>query len=601
MEVQAFAYEVAQRYVLDNAADLPADLQKRVLGWIRSRSFKRLASCLDLFDPEYHGSTTYRFLLQIGAFFKKNADFAVAASCEAAAHKSFARAERICRITNRRLDYYYERPDRLSPDLALLVAKVPKVVEEILGPFTGFLDTLPELVRLTSGASSTSNKAASAPTDKLVMPIVATSGATAYIEALAKYWGYDVSTVETTCNRISLVPKNWKTHRTIACEPAGNMPLQLAFDAWCKKRLIPYGVDLSSQLKNQEYARLGSISGHYTTLDLEMASDTVAYNAVAFCLPCDWFKYLNAIRSKDYAFERSAEGHLIKAGTYAKFSSMGNGSTFGIETLIFTACCLAAGSRDFCVYGDDIIVEPEHVARLLQLLKYFGFLVNAEKSHFDGPIRESCGSYWFKGVDVNPFYLRTSKGNTNKCLLINSMVDRTPPNGHVWNLLKRVVTESKLPLGPFDGDPCGNVWITCRGAYRKHLIRTPKGARWIAVYKKYVAADDDCYCYDERSLFLWHVAASRRGRNERQGRSGRYGVNTLYAVDGPDGTELFTQKLAVDSTSVHEADIAAAECIISSTWSASEGYTVRKRVQWLPPTAICSSLMHAWEEYLDLL
>jgi hypothetical protein len=91
---------------------------------------------------------------------------------------------------------------------------------------------------------------------------------------------------------------------------------------------------------------------------------------------------------------------------------MGNGYTFELESLIFYGLvygvCLESGcdTKDISVYGDDIII-PAHLTPLLfEVLDWYGFEVNSEKSYWFGPFRESCGADWFQGNDIRPFYLK---------------------------------------------------------------------------------------------------------------------------------------------------------------------------------------------------
>jgi hypothetical protein len=95
---------------------------------------------------------------------------------------------------------------------------------------------------------------------------------------------------------------------------------------------------------------------------------------------------------------------------YHKFTSMGNGFCFPLETLIFASICHAAYkesnlTQDFRVYGDDIIVRQSVVHRVLELLRHFGFTPNSRKTFTSGPFRESCGTDWHCGVNVRPIFL----------------------------------------------------------------------------------------------------------------------------------------------------------------------------------------------------
>jgi hypothetical protein len=123
-----------------------------------------------------------------------------------------------------------------------------------------------------------------------------------------------------------------------------------------------------------------------------------------------------------------------------KFSSMGNGFTFPLQTLIFYSLAWALQPaievgpqrpQVAVAYGDDIIVPSDVAPKLAELLRYVGFKVNAEKSFWEGPFRESCGKDYFLGVDVRPWFAkdqaspRTLVGLTNYYVR-NEMWDFVP-------------------------------------------------------------------------------------------------------------------------------------------------------------------------------
>jgi hypothetical protein len=99
-----------------------------------------------------------------------------------------------------------------------------------------------------------------------------------------------------------------------------------------------------------------------------------------------------------------------------KFSSMGNGFTFPLQSLIFYAVCKAVADshrskRPIRVYGDDIVVCDKIVHDVVDLLGFYGFSCNMTKSFLSGNFRESCGSHYYRGVDVKPYYLKDRIGN----------------------------------------------------------------------------------------------------------------------------------------------------------------------------------------------
>lgn len=208
-------------------------------------------------------------------------------------------------------------------------------------------------------------------------------------------------TVEIVNGNLSFVPKNAKTYRSIVVEPPLNGIFQAGIDTIIRSRLLSIGLDLRKQEPNQVLARVGSLTGELATLDLSSASDSISYELVAFLLPPDWFGLLKRFRTSTVNYR----GSEIKL---EKFSSMGNGFTFPLESLIFYALSSAvAGKTNVRVYGDDIIVPSKHAQELTNLLELSGFKLNRQKSFVEGPFRESCGADYLRGINIRPFYQKT--------------------------------------------------------------------------------------------------------------------------------------------------------------------------------------------------
>lgn len=216
-------------------------------------------------------------------------------------------------------------------------------------------------------------------------------------------------------NAVTTVPKSALTDRTIAIEPMLNVFLQLGVGGMVRRRLSSRGgFNLDESWKrNQALAKKGSIDGSYSTIDLSNASDTIAFNVVGTLLPKDWFTVLERLRSPVGTYRIGTEQ---KTRVYQKFSSMGNGTTFELETLIFWAICRACGvpPSDLAVFGDDIVVPVAYTTAVLQALEFFGFTPNLAKTFTTGPFRESCGTDYFLGRDVRPLYLTKEVNNGQK-------------------------------------------------------------------------------------------------------------------------------------------------------------------------------------------
>jgi hypothetical protein len=170
-----------------------------------------------------------------------------------------------------------------------------------------------------------------------------------------------------------------------------------------------FGINLNDQTTNQDYACVGPFFG-LATVDLSSASDSISKQLVFDMLPFEWWSLLDDLRVKSTIIEDPSVGGSI-SHEMEMFSSMGNGFTFELESLLFYAItrvvCWKSGVRGtISVYGDDIIAPSKIVPRLKQLFHFIGFTVNAKKSYWRSPFRESCGKHYHNGFEVTPFYIR---------------------------------------------------------------------------------------------------------------------------------------------------------------------------------------------------
>jgi hypothetical protein len=236
-------------------------------------------------------------------------------------------------------------------------------------------------------------------------------------------------------NRLSLVPKNIDISRTICTEPTLNMWYQLGLGNIIRERLRQFfGIDLRFVADvNRHMARLGSIdmSGprSFSTIDLESASDSISLTLVDELFP-QWFSsLLKYLRSP---VSRLPDGSALPLNMV---STMGNGFTFPLQTLLFSAVVSAVyeekgiplnrvNSKDpnWSVFGDDIIVRSDAYDRVIHLLGLLGFRVNAEKSFNKGPFRESCGCDFFKGHMVRGAYLKHLSTSQDTYVAFNKLV-----------------------------------------------------------------------------------------------------------------------------------------------------------------------------------
>lgn len=220
-------------------------------------------------------------------------------------------------------------------------------------------------------------------------------------------WSFDHEVIEGS--RLVTVPKNAKIDRVICVEPDLNMYVQKGIGAVIRRRLNRWGLLLpNAQELNARLAMEGSATGQLATVDLSSASDSIHMEVVRLLSPPDWVYAIEQSRTPRCVLP-SGELHVLR-----KVSSMGNGLTFELETLIFYALCQAVielfsdakMDRRCLVFGDDIIIASPLVGLLEDVLAFYGFSLNRKKTFASGPFRESCGKHYFNGVDVTPFYIR---------------------------------------------------------------------------------------------------------------------------------------------------------------------------------------------------
>lgn len=274
--------------------------------------------------------------------------------------------------------------------------------------------------------------------------------------------------------RLQFVPKNAKTYRSIIVEPTLNGFAQQGVGRYLKERLLRHGVDLRSQERNQKLASAGSRTGSLSTIDLSSASDTVSLELIAELFPLDWFSLLSRFRTGSVEYK----GITIEL---EKFSSMGNAFTFELETLVFWAISwsvlnhLRLPTGWLTVFGDDIVLPTEAAKPLVATLSELGFSVNQEKSFWDGPFRESCGTDWFLGTDIRPAYVKSAVTGESLFVLHNFYA-----RSFDFARAKKVLKYIHPSLRIFGPDGAGDGHLV--GSFQPKRFKKAIGSGWEGVY-----------------------------------------------------------------------------------------------------------------------
>ncbi len=244
-------------------------------------------------------------------------------------------------------------------------------------------------------------------------------------------------------SRMSVVPKNEKISRLICVEPSVNQYLQLGIGEILSKRLRRLlSIDLSVQPDVNRFMAFSGSCGDrdFSTVDLKSASDTLSLGLMGACLPPEVLSTLGSYRSP-----RVQVGGRVH--DLSMMSTMGNGFTFPLQTIVFSCAVLASMWCDgtfeggfyrrshgrpwlipsglasgWSVFGDDIILPSSSYHKLRRLLELMGCITNEDKSFSSGGFRESCGRDFYHGYNVRPAYLRKLSTRADFTVALNQLL-----------------------------------------------------------------------------------------------------------------------------------------------------------------------------------
>lgn len=202
-------------------------------------------------------------------------------------------------------------------------------------------------------------------------------------------------TVCETGARASCVPKNNEKSRFINIETTFGCLLQ-RIDAKCIRDVLRIQLnDLDVVIEDptlgisydaQEIHRRMIADSDYATVDFSNASDSVRLDVVSGMFPKHIVSLLERHRSEEVLFP---DGPWAPA----KLSSMGNGFTFEVMTVLLLSIArqLDPTAR---VYGDDVIIHNDVVDQFISVCSLISFQTNLDKTFVRSNFRESCGSFF---------------------------------------------------------------------------------------------------------------------------------------------------------------------------------------------------------------
>lgn len=361
-------------------------------------------------DPE---SSSFRDDYLVSECMRKNPRLPTGIDTKSVAFGKWMEGESLCRDTNNLLEAYSDGRISFPPAFEDLLTKTRSIIASVLGKLDrSKLNYCEANFRFGPGATDTCSGRFVIPSRKMVSSASLTPRLYPYWRSILGrgIWRSSVNDISLSHgSRLTFVPKDAKTDRPICIEPHINIFVQLGIGALIRQRLKGAGLDLDLQAEHNRALAMKAQRYGLATIDLSSASDTIARELVWLLLPPDWAALLDLARS-EYV-EYSANGEIVQH-RLEKFSSMGNGYTFELETLIFWALARASGDENAVAFGDDIIVQKDVALELIGALNRLGFKVNERKTFLAGRFFESCGVDVHNGINVRPFYFRKEVRDT---------------------------------------------------------------------------------------------------------------------------------------------------------------------------------------------
>lgn len=359
---------------------------------------------------------------------------------EKAAFDSFLALNHSLSLVNGSLSRYFGEGLSDNTENGYILRRARGIVRRALGDIT--TEEIFHAARHSGGTTLNVPFSDTSISRKFQLPISATQRASLVMES---YFGFDTKSklaIESVAgpydrgkwfeivseSRATTVPKNSTKRRMIVVEPTANMFMQQGLMAVMYERLKRVGLDVTSlPSEHKRLAFRGSVSGKTATIDFSEASNCNLIELIRYLFPAKWFYWLDILRCDTI----SLQGKSVKLEAV---STMGNATTFPVETLVFWSLAVACAMwstfstahrnsplaspyrilptleefRSVSVFGDDCIVDQANADLFCRIASFVGFSTNVEKTFCDpGPgFRESCGGDYYHGRDVRPFNIK---------------------------------------------------------------------------------------------------------------------------------------------------------------------------------------------------
>jgi len=291
-------------------------------------------------------------------FLSKSDFLSVSNDPRVVALEKFSASELSCSRWNHRFLRLDSDPESISAQARTLLSRARGKIASVLGDFDPqeFIDK----VNWGPGATALLKRDSRLAYDKFRLEVGMSSSCLRFWQGSLWDAAFPKWSPPRVCMtaKVHTVPKTCKTDRTIIIEPGLNTFLQKGLGSMIRSRLTKVGIRLNHQADlHQRIVPQIAKTGKLATVDFSSASDTICIELVRELLPPRWFSVLDIHRSDSVSLD---DGSTLTLG---KFSSMGNGFTFELQSLIFWALArsICDHSEFVSVYGDDVILPSNRL------------------------------------------------------------------------------------------------------------------------------------------------------------------------------------------------------------------------------------------------
>jgi len=202
--------------------------------------------------------------------------------------------------------------------------------------------------------------------------------------------------------QLILVDKSWKIKRPINPNTRVGAWFTNAISSYMEEKLNDVNLPIRKlQQRHRRLVKRASVNRELTTADLTAASSSIAIWLLTSILPYSWIKLLKLGRIKNYVVHN-------RKSQFGEFMGMGIGFTFPCQMVVFYSLLKAIANvlkvpGLISVYGDDLIYPTGIHTMVAHIFPKLGLILNEDKTYDQRHFRESCGSDYYRGVDVRPF------------------------------------------------------------------------------------------------------------------------------------------------------------------------------------------------------